>query len=443
MKHIDIHSYNQSGNLLVITNYPPRGEGIHTAKIGGVSGCAKNTLVPLSKLYAKEGRKIIVLADVLTTPQIYEEDGMLIIRAWKRNAFSLYAQCILWCMRLFRVGHVLVEFEFASLGNFSVTSVFPAFLLMLRLAGRHVTIVLHQVVDDLWSLLGHIGLRFDSQKFKLFETLLPLYYVLLVRLANTTVVLEEEFKKRLSKLAPIHRISVVPHGIQAVTHIPSKKRARKLLGVRPDEFVVTSFGFITWYKGTDTLLSLLAKPGRVNNKDLRLIIAGGPSTTQKNKPHYQRFYEHIKKLARGKNHITITGFLHDRKIPLYMAASDVVVFPYRTAMSSSGPLATALAYNKQILVSKALMTLFHTSDYQGAMKMVQLQPHVLMMPDTAKALIKQLEGISKTSRKKRLKRFMHIMHEKRNFTTLASSYYTVCTPNAASIPLFRFLTAFR
>src|SRR3989338_7095613 len=87
-----IHKYNQPGNLLVVTNYPPRGEGVHTAKIGGVAGFAKNTLLPLSLHYNKEDKQIIVLAEILNKACVYEEDGMLIIRCWKRNSMVLYWQ---------------------------------------------------------------------------------------------------------------------------------------------------------------------------------------------------------------------------------------------------------------------------------------------------------------------------------------------------------------
>jgi glycosyltransferase involved in cell wall biosynthesis len=443
MKKQLIDTYNARGNLLVLTNYPARGGGIHTAKIGGVSGFAKNTLLPLAVKYARDGRKIIVLADIIDKPALYEEDGMLIVRAWKRGTLPLYVQMLVWFIRFWKVTDVFVEFEFASYGDFAVTALFPAFLFLLRMAGRHITIALHQVVTDLWSIIGHIGLRFDSRQFELYNSILPVYYYILTHVSHHTIVLEEEFKKRLAHMAPTDRVTVIPHGIQEIPKMPGKKKSRKMLGLAPDEYIVTIFGFITWYKGTDLLVQLLSDPAKVSGKPLRLIVAGGASTSQKDKEHYRKYYKKVLGLARGKKHITVTGFVPEEKIPLYLASSDTVVFPYRSAMSSSGPLSLALACKKPFLISRALSALFHTADYKTALIESKLNPSTLLLPESARAIIQRLELINRPSKRKQIRRFVRAISEKRSFTNLAPSYYTVLVPKEVPSTVYRLLTSFR
>ena len=427
-----IDQYNQPGNLLVVTNYPPRGEGVHTAAIGGVAGFAKNTLLPLSRHYNKEDKQIIVLAEILDKAGAYEEDGMLIVRCWNRNSVILYWQLAKQCLTFSRVNDVLIEFEFASYGDFFTTSVFPIFLFFLRLMGKRISLVLHQVVTDLWSLTGHIGLTDQNFIFNMFSVLLPLFYGFLTHLASCTIVLERMFRKRLRGLAPMDRVSVIPHGVETQKNLTSKATSRKHLGLANKDFVVLSFGFITWYKGTDLLVQALRNTKTIAGKRLRLMIAGGPSTSQKHKRHYQTFYERVMHLIGKSNHITVTGFVPQTELADYFAACDVVVFPYRTVMSSSGPLSLALSYHKPIVLSRSMKDYFYTSDVQLAMNKTKVSKSLLFMPQDWSKLPSQLEKVSIAANQNRLKHFSMVIAQKRSFTSIAADYYTILTkPNSA------------
>ncbi len=363
-------------------------------------------------------------------PAIYEEDGMLILRCWRRDTLSLYPQ-LLGAIRQFNnVKSLLVEFEFASFGDFWVTSVFPILLLVCRLLGKRITLVLHQVLSDIWSLNGHLGLRFDSRQYRLFSNLLPLFYAGLTRCANATLVLEEEFKKRLRGLAPLDRVSVIPHGVETHNQIMSKKVARKKLGLNPNEFILLSFGFVTWYKGTDILARALAHTKTIHGKPLRLVIAGGESTTQKHKAHYQSYFSGVKALIRGKAHITMTDFVPDEKIGLYFAAADMVAFPYRTVMSSSGPLSLALSYGKPIVLSQAMQAYAKTADVKESIASARLPVSTLFMPENGQRMGMFLEKVSRPNAKKKLTAFAKMVAEKRSFSRMADAYYTVLTSPA-------------
>lgn len=437
MKQSLLDTYNQPGNLLVITNYPPKGGGVHAAKIGGVSGFAKNTLVPLAKCYDQEDRKIIVLTDTPGSPRTYEEDGMLIVRCWKRNHPNLYLQILKQVRQFSNVRDILIEFEFASFGDFWVTAVFPILLAALKLSGKYVTLVLHQVVTNLASLVGHIGLGGDSLGMKLFSLLLPVYYFFLTNLTDGTIVLEETFKQRLRGIAPMERVAVIPHGVETPEPpVPKKMIARKKLGILPNEFVILSFGFITWYKGTDLLIKAI-KPGlKLGKKLVRLIVAGGPSMTQQHKPHYRSYYQDVVALAKKKTNVKITGFVPNNRLPLYFAAADLVAFPYRTVMSSSGPLSLAVAYGKPIALSPVMTAYMNSSDVSQAVRESGVHLKHMILPLNLQKLPSYLARIGTRGRLTRLSRFSRILAYKRSFPTIADSYYTILTPKEARLPRF-------
>lgn len=423
---------NQPGNLLVITNYPPRGEGVHTAKIGGVAGFTKNTLIPLAHKYALDGRSIIILADIIDKPTVYEEDGMLVVRCWQRNSLKLYSQILNQVMQYNAVRDILIEFEFSSYGDFLVTSLFPVLVLYLRLIGKRTSLVLHQVVIDLWSLLGHVGINEKSMRYQVFSTLLPAFYFSLTHLADQTIVLEEVFRKRLKGIAPMDRVSVIPHGVEEPTNVPSKHVSRTILGIKDDELVLLSFGFITWYKGTDLLISALSRINNINGKRVRLIVAGGPSTSQKHKLHYQSYYQSVLDLTKNKPNVTITGFVPTNKLGIYFSAADIVMFPYRTMMSSSGPLSLALSYKKPILLSSAMSGYFETIGVSVSATQASVKDDDIILPIDMKKLPVILSRVMKRPTLKRLANFSELLAENRVFARIASTYYTILTQPAPS-----------
>lgn len=432
MKRSFIDTYNRPGNLLVITNYPPKGGGVHAAKIGGVAGFAKNTLVPLAKRYDREDRKIIVLADTLGTLKTYEEDGMLVLRSWKRGTLRLYLDIFNNIRRFNAVRDILIEFEFASFGDFWVTALFPLLLGLLRLLGKRTTLVLHQVVTDLWSLNGHLGLKYDSREYQLFSRLLPFFYAAVTHLAHQTLVLEEMLKNRLRDLAPMERISVIHHGTEDRENRLTKQTARRRLKIPSGKYVVLSFGFITWYKGTDALLASLKNTTSINGRPLQLIIAGGTSPTLWGKPHYDAYYQSVVNQIKTMPHARLTGFVPDEKLDLYFRAADVVVFPYRTMMSSSGPLSIALSYGKPVLLSDAMRPYLWSPDVRNAMEEARIKPRDLVIPQDLSKLPNFLAWTSRRRTREKLVRFTQALAARRAFTNTAYAYAALVSPKPAS-----------
>ena len=331
---------------MVITSYPIHGT-VHTG--GGLASYTKNTLLGIKKAFPDQ--KIIVLANTIKDPETYEENGILVLRCWRRNSTTLLSSILKQIISFNSVKNILFEFEFAAYGNLFITSLLPIFLASLKLMGKNLVGVIHQVVTDLSQLTSHVGItKNDVSKYNFF---LKLYYQLLLSVFANVVVLETELKNRLDKLTHSHdNIICLPHGI-----VPQKKHhqsaAKKILGLERGTFHVLAFGYLGYYKGSDLLVKAFQKPIKVNGKNVKLILAGGESPTQGQKGHYQAYYAKLYHEIDSNPNIIHTGFVPDSKIKKYFSASDLTVFPYRSFMSASGPASLALSYGNKMLVSEA------------------------------------------------------------------------------------------
>jgi len=58
------------------------------------------------------------------------------------------------------------------------------------------------------------------------------------------------------------------------------------------------------------------------------------------------------------------GFLDEKDLPVYFGAADLVVLPYRTFMSSSGPLSLAQAMGKPFILSEEAARVLKTQDFK-------------------------------------------------------------------------------
>ncbi len=358
-----LKKYNQNDGIIVISTYPEKGK-VYTD--GGVSSFAKNTVLPMARL----GQKVVVLADVLDKPEVYEEEGVLVVRCWERGGWGLYKSLWQEMRRFDQIRRVMVEFEFALYGDFWVTGVMPAFLGFLRLKGRRVVLVMHQVLASLQDLAGHVGMKKDSWRLRFFDGLMKVYYWLMGGVSRRVVVLESEFKRRLERMKVRQdKVAVIEHGVDVSLRKVSRKLARKKLGIGEEELVVLVFGFLSWYKGSDLAVKGLKKflEEYEGDKKVRMILAGGESVTQKGKKHYQKYVRKLKRMVGEIGGVEITGYVPEEKVREYFSASDVVLMPYRSFMSSSGVLALALAYQKPVVVSGSLKKWFDNEgiEYEG------------------------------------------------------------------------------
>lgn len=424
-----LKSYNHKDSILALTSYPPKAStyGQHQ---DAVASFAKNRLLSLQKkLTSQNSGRIVVLTSYTIKPEIYEEDGLLILRVFKRNHPLTFINILKAAKKFNHINSLLIEFEFATFGDTFMTITFPFLLMALKLLGKAITIELHQVLLNLADLSGHLGLNQGSLKLKLFSSFIRSFYSLTGSLADRFIVLENSLKHRLSKLVNKEKISVIPHGVDSSLPKIAKTTARRLLKLPKNDFLVLNFGFLTWYKGSDVIVDAYAQ----NRLNSTLLLAGGPSFTQNKKSHYKSFYQKTVSMAKRNKNIIHTGFVTEADLPLYFAAADLVVFPYRTFMSSSGPLSLALSFNKPFLLSEPLLAYLKTPKFNHCLKQSGLTASDLSFAVDQHSLASTLNRVanSKTMLKK-LTSLSASLSQTRTFEALSSNYLKVLFPISTS-----------
>lgn len=402
-------------NLLVISSYPPKGT-VHNEKVVGVATYTKNTILGMEK--ASKDLDITVLAEKLENEKDYKEGKTKVKRVWKRKSVFAYFSIlkeIFFSQKNKKT--ILLEFELAMFGGMISLISLPVFILFLRFLGKKVIISLHQVITDIEEVSGHINIEKNGIKTEIFNLLIRLFYISILQTASKVVVFDKILKVRLETLfrTSEKKITIIPHGVEKFEEKITRKKARKILGVKENEFVILYFGFIAWYKGTDLLLDIY-KPKRGK----KLIIAGGANPNHFDKNHYLKYLKSVGKKAKKKN-IDITGFVPEEMIALYFLASDKVVFPYRTIISASGPLSMAFSFGKPILISEKLEDILKTQDFVDVMEEEGIDQSDLIYSGA-----EELEN--KLDEKKNLKKlgsFSRNLARKRSWDHIGKLYYNI------------------
>ncbi|KKU46107.1 MAG: Glycosyltransferase, group 1 family protein [Microgenomates group bacterium GW2011_GWA2_46_7] len=401
---LQLSAFNRPDSLLVISTYPDQ-KTTHTG--GGLATYTKNSLLAIRK--ADPLRKIIVLANIIDEPETYLEKDILVIRCWERSLFHFYFPITKALLKFDQVKNILLGFEFAAYGDLFTTGLLPLYLSVLKLAGKRLTIVVHQVVADLTDLAIHTGID-KNKHLNLYNRLLIAYFQWLGFASHKIVTLEANLADRFNDIVSGHKAVAIPHGLYPKKAI-DKKTAQRRLNLDSKNLYVLCFGYLSHYKGSDLIVKAFKKPLMVGGKRVRLILAGGENQTQGQKRHYQRFYKNLYKAIDNNPNIIHTGFVPDTRIKTFYSAADLTVFPYRTFMSASGPLSLAIAYRKPFVVSTAL------SNYSPTTFDLSI--------DSIRKTIK--DTLSKKSKLYKLEQLSQIMSTERNFNHQGSLYLSLFT----------------
>jgi glycosyltransferase involved in cell wall biosynthesis len=123
---------------------------------------------------------------------------------------------------------------------------------------------------------------------------------------------------------------------------------RRRLGVRPADFLLGYFGFLNDSKGADSLVEALVQL----ETNVHLVFIGG-RTGSSDSANNQRFLEQLDaKISRQGlgPRVHWTGFLSEEDVSTHLAASDLMVLPYRDGVSlRRGTLMAALAHGRPVL----------------------------------------------------------------------------------------------
>lgn len=416
---------SEEKNLLVITSYPPKSE-VHGKGVVGIASYAKNTLTSLFK--QDKNLKISVLAEKLKKNEFHEyaDDGISVARVWKRGSFLTFP--ILLKESLKRENNsqkILIEFELSMFGGIFTLLPFPFFLFILKILGKKTHIVLHQVVMNMDEIGPHLNITQKSLKASLYSYGMKFFYKLLILLSHEIIVFEEKLKDDLQKIGKNSKIAVIPHGVEVNQSTLSQSKARKELNIPESSFVIVVFGFLAWYKGSDFIVQTIAdlKKSESKLKNIHLIMAGGPNPNHMSKDFYVEYIQSIEKTAK-ENGITITGFVDETKINQYYQASDLIILPYRTFMSSSGPLSLAFTYNKPVIFSEPLRPYFKSVDINDALNQSRITEDDLIFKLTPESLSSLLKSV--TEHKEVLDKLTHfstLIGKKRSWNMIAKLYY--------------------
>ncbi len=424
-------------NLFVITSYPKRGQ-THGESTMGVASYTKTTLKNLQKQLPDA--HITVWADILDQDieEVYEEDGMTIKRVWRRadamSLWYLYQQ-----IQSRNVDQIVIPIDMDMFGNKIHLVLFLSLMTLLRASGHQITSILHQVV------IGNVPIRTHHLKRRLLALSKQLFYSIILAVSHDTIVFERAFKahlertcmqKRLLELGTklhfvrkskktsvashqLPTIHVIPHAVEDFRKIPDRTTARKRLRWNPKHRYILCFGFLTAQKGVDQLIQLWEPI-----KNTHLILAGGELPHTSRNKRYKKFVKKLRDNAQKKG-VTITGFVPEKKIATYFAATDVAVLPYTTFRSSSGPLAMAFASETPVIFSEAIGDYFESADFRRALAATELTKREFVFrmstADFQHTLARMFENV------KQAKHFSSLMHEARRWEQVGQSYAQILT----------------
>ena len=189
--------------------------------------------------------------------------------------------------------------------------------------------------------------------------------------ASDKVIVHNQFCHR--RLGYPEKVCVIPHGVTVLkTSPPPKEACKKQFGIQPNVPIVGYVGYISSYKGLETLIEAMTK---VTNAGL--LIGGGWFTEQDT-----QYIVGLKDLTNKvlPNRCQWLGFVPDEKLDTAYGAMDILVYPSRF-ISESGALLMALSHEKAVIArnlapireklqEKALITFKTTADLTSKIKLL-------------------------------------------------------------------------
>jgi len=338
-----VKEFDQAKTTLVVSHWPLG------RPFDGIATYTENIVMKFAKVY---NQKFVVMVP-------YEWKGsrvkqvnknILVIGVFDEKRVHLYPQILSWLARFSKAKRVVVHSEFCASGGLYVRAMVVPFLALIKLTGREITYYAHNVAEDLGDYAKHLGMKsgisLDVTKYGYVTYLKALRYVV-----DKFVVLEDSVAERLRKvMGKSIKVVVAPHWIEKKQVSITKMKARKALGLSNKTKVVVSFGFISWYKGADTVV----EAAKTLPNSYQLVLAGGMATSLQDKDYYRGYYRALREKAKKLSNVRITGFLSEKQVEQWLRAADLIILPYRLSMGGSGALQKAIEYGQELLMSEAI-----------------------------------------------------------------------------------------
>lgn len=329
----------------IISPYPSKGS--KHVKESGVASYTKNLAHSIKNL----NHSVFVFANKIGPNSKYTENGIIVSRCWNKGIkypFQIYRNILI---QKKQINIIHIQYEIFLYGGLVSILAFLLLLILLKIIKILTIVTIHQIVP-----LSKVNKQFLNENFIGGEQLLlKMGLFILIRfitfLSNMVIVHEPSFKKTLLNEYKCKgkKISVIPHGIEEKEDLMDKRKAKEILGLK-NRKIILFLGYVTGYKGIELLINSF----KYLKSNFTLLIVGGKHPRLKRTPSYQQYLSTLKKRAADiSKNIIFTDFIPEKQLPVFLSATDLVIFPYTLVMSSSGPMSLVIAYEKPFLVSDA------------------------------------------------------------------------------------------
>ena len=392
---------NDNRKIGVIVTYPKSGQ--KHSNFNGIAGYTKNLL---DNMPEEARSKIVVFSNMKEKAIIFEENLIKVDECWERNSLSYWIDIIKAINKYPGLEIIHLQHEFNLFGGILTI---PLNLLLFGLLNfflnKKVVVTFHGVISQKNITRDFI----ESNNLKGFSFFIKISFKLYYRLASlfldTVIAHEKYFSDILEKEYKYKKdIVIIPHGVENFKQTLNQIKARQLLGINKEKKVILYFGFLAGYKGID----LLIKSFNLLDDSYFLILAGGKPSRVQNNLSYNKWYQQFRRILESKKNILATGFVKEEDIEKYFIACDVVVFPYKVAMSSSGPMSFAIGYEKPFLASDVFS---------------EILPKEMIFKRTPKDLARKLEEFFNDQEE--IKKDIKEMKEKRLWNQIGNQTYEI------------------
>jgi glycosyltransferase involved in cell wall biosynthesis len=407
-----------ANNLLVVSPFPPKEKYSHPK-----SALASFTYNLIENLVGIDPElKITILADTIPDSNTTLKSAH-IVRCWTKNTITVFITLLECIYRYHSYKKVLIQFEWNVFGKgFYYLLSFPFLILALRILGKEPSIVVHGVLTDFSEITIEKSSPFSTRILSFFARM---FYRILSLLSFKLIVLEEYLRKQLIDIgiSPV-KIETIAHGVDNSVRLIHQDAAKKKLHIEQDQKLLVFFGFLVPYKGPDILLHTIV-PYLEKNPNSKLYLVGGESTNFAKDPEYKKFIKNIYELAENfPLQIVITGFIANDEISTYMSAADLLLFPYRTLLSSSGPLSLAYSFGKPFLLSEKLTNYQLSQDFKNSMETTHISPKdIFFLLNDSQDLHKKIDYVLK--HETTFTQFSKIMKDQRDWKNIAEKYIKI------------------
>lgn len=328
-----------SGRTVVLltvasTSERPQGVGTYSAALAqAVAGAEFETLI-----WSQRTREVVPRRVFWRSATVREGAAPLAMPVWRPGAVA--GLDLLRQIRRTRPALLHVQFEFGIYGGAAGLGSMLLALLLARLIFRQRTVVtIHQVPSS--RDLTAEWLRRSEVRLPPWAARRVIRFVVAVLQGSSDrlVVHADVFRDRLLAEWGVRRAPVVvPHGITFVGRSSRRDESRLLL-----------FGYLKWYKGVEIAIEAFRRVA--GEFPAWTLTIAGPAGSD-------RYLAVLRDLARPLgSRVEFLGPVDEEYAAELFGTAGIVLLPYRTLFSASGPLALAAGAQAPFIISEGLRPL--------------------------------------------------------------------------------------